>query len=364
MKRDEELDIELEDNVARVIHRPLRQSEVPPFEQVARRADRRASALVALPGAVAVIVLALVVGSALGERRAPGQATPEPATSVSPTSSASAAPSPSTAAMSPNEAAAWQRVRETLPATGPVAMPTWLPANIDRDSVQVRELTKESYLIAYRVNGGSVLTFAMGARSVASAERDTRVSIAVRRSPATLSFAQSVFDNPAAKTARRVQWQEGDRWLRIESEDLRGDDLVYIAWSLDLATAPVPAHSFSRTRTGTCAAADPEATLRAFLSLAGSGDGDAALDCYALTRIEAVGPVIGQGWASLPKASLISLERRPDSGGRAQVLATWNFASDPGGAWSSPPTFFFLLAREGNVYRIAEMATAPLGPYP
>jgi hypothetical protein len=104
--------------------------------------------------------------------------------------------------------------------------------------------------------------------------------------------------------------------------------------------------------------------LRTFLSLAGRGDGNTALDCYALVLIEVAGPSLGQGWANLPKATLVSLERREDSGGRAQLLVRWTFASDPGGAWGSPATMFFLLAREDGVYRIAETATAPLGPYP
>lgn len=370
MKRDEELGIELEERIARVIRRPIRQAAVPPFDQVRRRADRRGPTFLAVPSAVAVIVLAMIVGGALAERRAPGgPSTSQPTPTVSGAGGVLPSPSislsPSTTAMSPVEAAAWQRVRDTLPASGPVAMPTWLPPSIDRTAVEIRELTKDSYLIAYRGDGGSVLIFAMGARPVPSAERDAGVGVRlVRRSSATLSFPQSVFDNPTAKALRRVQWQEGDRWLRIESEDLRGDDLVRVAWSLDLATAPAPAHPFIRGRAGACASADPEATLRTFLTLAGSGDVDAALDCYALERVEVTGASLGQGWANLPKATFISLERRADSGGRAQLLVSWTFAGDPGGAWGSPATYFFLLTQEGGVYRIGEMGTAPLGPYP
>lgn len=373
MKGDEESEFDLEESVARVIRRPIRHTAVPPFDQVRRRADRRGPTLLAVLSAVGVIVLALIIGGALAERRAPGQSTSQPAPTASgaagvvPTPNTSPAPSPSTTAMSAVEAAAWQSVRATLPTSGPVAMPTWLPPSIDRTAVEIRELTKESYIIAYRGDAGSVLVFAMGSRPVPSAETDARVGIKlVRRSPATLSLPQSVFDNPSAKAVRRVQWQEGDRWLRIESEDLRGDDLVRIAWSLDLATAPAPAHplSLSHGRAGACASADPEATLRTFLTLAGGGDGDATQDCYAVELVEFTGPALGQGWASRPKASLISLERRADSGGRAQLLVSWAFASDPGGAWASPPTYFFLLAREGAVYRIAEMGTAPMGPYP
>jgi hypothetical protein len=345
MKGDEQQEIEFDDKVARALRRPLRHVAVPPFDRVRQRANRRRPAIVAVPTAVAVIVLALIVGGALAERRAPGKSTPQPAAVW--------------------EAAAWQTVRRTLPASGPIAVPSWLPPSIDRATIEIRELTAERYVIAYRGDEGRTLVFAMGSSPGPSAGTEAQVSIrGVRRSPATLSLPQSVFSDRSAKGLRRIEWKEGDRWLRIESESLSGDDLVRVAWSLDLATAPPPAHAFTRDLTGTCASSDPEGTLRTFLALAGRGDGNTALDCYALVLIEVVGPSLGQGWANLPKATLVSLQRRPDSGGRAQLLVSWTFASDPGGAWGSPATMFFLLAREDGVYRIAEMATAPLGPHP
>lgn len=283
---------------------------------------------------------------------------PEPTPALNPSSRAS----PSGTLLT--EAAAWQRIRETLPAGSAIAMPTWLPASVDRTTVELREVsaTPVRYEVVYRSVGRPALLFISGALPLPIV--DSGVGIFVRRSSATLNLPQSVFSDPGGPALRRVQWREGDQGLRIESELLRSDDLERIAWSLDLATAPPPAFPYTASRSGGCAASTPEETIRRYVALAGSGGGDAR-DCYAREVIERSGSAASSNWATqAPRATLTELQRRPDVGGRVQLLASWMHVTDPGGPSGQRPTFFFLLGLEDSAYRIFDTATAPLGPHP
>jgi hypothetical protein len=278
-----------------------------------------------------------------------------------PALSPSVAASPATVLLT--EAAAWQKIRETLPAGAAIAVPTWLPASIDRTTVELREISASPvrYQVVYRSGGRPAVLFISEPLPLPAV--DAGVGIHVRRSNATLNLPQSVFNNPAAPALRRVQWREGDQGLRIESDLLSSDDLERIAWSLDPSTAPPPAFPYTGSRGGGCAASTPEDTIRRYVALAGSGSGDAR-DCYAREVIERSPSGIWNSWTTLaPRATLTGLQRRPDVGGRAQLLAIWTHVSDPGGPAGQNPTFFFLLGLEEDAYRIFDTATAPLGPH-
>lgn len=280
----------------------------------------------------------------------------------SPTLTLSVRASPAAALLT--EAAAWQRIRETLPAGSAIAMPTWLPASVGRTTVELREVSASPvrYVVAYRSAGQPALIFI--AQGLPLPPVDAGVGIHVRRSSATLNLPQSVFSNPGGTALRRIQWVEGQQGLRIESELLRSDDLERIAWSLDLATAPPPAFPYTAGRSGGCAASTPEETIRRYVALAGSGSGDAR-DCYAREVIERSPSGLASSWTTqMPRATITGLERRADVGGRAQLLASWMHVSDPRGAAGQHPTFFFLLDLEEGAYRIFDTATAPLGPHP
>jgi hypothetical protein len=359
---DEERDLLREERVARTLRRRLPDGAVPPFSAIEARLERRTSFSIQVVAAVALIVLALAVGAALADRRgavvAPPPATQAP--TVTPTVSPSVRASPVGQLMA--ESAAWQRIRETLPAGAAIAMPTWLPASVDRTTVELREVSANPvrYEVVYLSAGRPAVVFVSEPLPLPAV--DSGVGIHVRRSGATLNLPQSVFRDPAEPALRRVQWREGDQGLRIESELLRSNDLEQIAWSLDLSTAPPPPFPYLGIRSGVCAASTAEETIRRYVALAGNGSGDAT-DCYAREVIERSGSGFSN-WATQPSATMTQLERRPDVGGRAQVIASWTHVSDPGGPAGQHPTFFFLLGLEEGAYRIFDTATAPLGPHP
>ena len=262
------------------------------------------------------------------------------------------------------EAAAWQKIRETLPAGSAIAMPTWLPASVDRTTVELRELSASPtrYEVVYRSGGRPALHFISGALPLPTV--DAGVGIHVRRSNATLNLPQRVFSDPGGPALRRIQWREGQQGLRIESDLLRSDDLERIAWSLDRATAPPPAFPYTGSRDGGCGASTPQETIRRYVALAGSGSGDVQ-DCYARELIERSPSGLGSTWTTqVPRATITGFERRADVGGRAQLLVSWTHVTDPGGPSGQHPTFFFLLGLEDGAYRIYDTATAPLGPHP
>lgn len=87
MRADRGGDIELEERAGRVLSRPVRDALVPPFSEIEARLEQRTSTGLVAVALIAVVVLALVLGNALAQRRArvgePG-AVPTPAASAPP----------------------------------------------------------------------------------------------------------------------------------------------------------------------------------------------------------------------------------------------------------------------------------------
>lgn len=69
MRDDGSRDVDQEERVARVLRRPLRESGVPAFAVIEARLQRRTPLPIVLSTGVAVVLLALIVGNALAERR-------------------------------------------------------------------------------------------------------------------------------------------------------------------------------------------------------------------------------------------------------------------------------------------------------
>jgi hypothetical protein len=262
------------------------------------------------------------------------------------------------------EAVAWTAVRSSHPAV-PIIVPTWLPPTVDRTRAELRELVRDpanpSYAIAYVASSGATVLLALGpATDVAGSGVGTRV----RNSPAVLSFSSDLWSDPSKPSLRRLRWMEGRYVLRIESERFTGEDLLHVAWSLDPTGAPAPANQHARVKIGVCAAqgAPPEETVRRLLSSLGTGDRDAAADCFSLDVL-GQSPVAG-GWADLPRASEVELSQPSALAGRFVVGVSWLFATQPDGPWSLRPHMFFALGLEDGRWRIYEGATAPIGPPP
>lgn len=82
---DEQSDLQSEERVARLLRRPVRDQQVPPFSQVHERVRHRTSGPLVTIAVLGVVVLALVAGSSLAERRGlvgqPGAAPTAPSTS-------------------------------------------------------------------------------------------------------------------------------------------------------------------------------------------------------------------------------------------------------------------------------------------
>lgn len=119
MSRDDELDLEREERVGNALRRPVRDVPVAPFASVSARAQRRTPPVFAAVAGVAVIVLALIVGNALAERResaaAPSSAAPTPVPSVTPSAAISTPPVSTTTPSQPSAA--------PTPTGTPIPMP-------------------------------------------------------------------------------------------------------------------------------------------------------------------------------------------------------------------------------------------------
>ncbi|OLC53623.1 MAG: hypothetical protein AUH85_13820 [Chloroflexi bacterium 13_1_40CM_4_68_4] len=243
-------------------------------------------------------------------------------------------------------------------------MPTWLPASIERSSVEVRDLVAAPnpprYTVVYQSPKGAIV-FALGP---ADPIPGSGIGTVVRGQDASLSFPSTVFADPTRPAMRRVRWSEGPNVLSITSDVFSGDDLLRIAWNLDPFSAPPAAHAFSRT-TGACTAAAPDDTVRLLVSLIGRSKPEAIADCFSDEFLGRSGMGVMSGWADLPTAMLDSIIAPPQSvGGRPMLLVIWTFASDPGGAWNQRQTMFFSLGLDHDRWRIYALGTAPLGPLP
>jgi hypothetical protein len=314
------------------------------------------------------IALLLLVLVSCGQ--APSGATvPSPsATAPSPTELVTPPPSPARtlAARVMSEAQVWAEVRAGLPPGTPVAMPTWLPAPIDRDHVELRDLSADPadprYVVAY-LAGKNEIVFALGQMpEIAGSGYGMRV----RGVPATLTFPISLWSDAATPATRRVRWIERGRVLSISSDTFTGDDLLHVAWSLDPTGQPAPANIYTRLSAGACATAGgaPEDTVRALMMLTGRHQRDAVLDCFANEYIGEYSVGVGTMWADLPEATLRETKQVSVTGGRPIIQASWAFATDPGGAWGDRPTRFFDLGLDSGRWRIHAINSAPIGPPP
>lgn len=259
----------------------------------------------------------------------------------------------------------WTRIRAVFP-TGPVALPTWLPTEVDRSRVELRILrttpTRE-YEVVYRdTTGTSLVNFRLG--SVEPVQESAVSMCCVRGAQATLHLATRLFSDPALPGMRQMRWEEQGRTLSITSERIKGEDVLRIAWLLDRTTAPRNAYLSSHPPSGACASpVSAEGTVATLLLLTGSGNRDALIDCYSSDAI-AVGGLGVASWAGLPATKAATITRGAEIAGRAWVAATWTFTSSAGGPWGETNTRFFLLGREEGVWRIYEVGSAPFSTPP
>ena len=265
-----------------------------------------------------------------------------------------------------SEELVWAEVRAILPPATPVAMPTWLPASIDRSRVELRDLRADPadprYIVAYPA-GSREIVLALGRVPEITG---SGYGMRVRGVPATLTFPISLWSDATTPAMRRVRWSEGGRVLSISSDTFTGDDLLHVAWSLDPTGQPAPANSYTRLSEGTCAKVGgaPEETVRTLLALTGRHQRDTVLDCFANEYIGEASAGVGTMWADLPTATLNETKQVSVTGGRPIIQASWTFASDAGGAWGTRPTRFFDLGLESGRWRIHAINSAPIGPPP
>jgi hypothetical protein len=311
--------------------------------------------------AVAVLILAGVACTAPASQLTASEA---PTPVATPASSATAA---AAVLLIAEEAQVWARVRAQLPSAAPVAVPTWMPASVDRMKVQLRALSANAqdprYSVAYAAANGGEVVLALGPAPDVKVGEESGLGVRVRGVPAVVAFPYSVSTDPAKPALRRVRWQEDGHTLQIASERFSGDDLLHIAWSLDPAGAPAPAQPYTRTKAGACAKPDlrAEDTVRSLVALIGSRDRDAVLDCFASETLGADGTG-WSGWADLPRATGFRLDRVSQFAGRMQVQAGWTFESPPGGAWGPEPVNFFVVGLEEGRWRVFYVWTAGLAP--
>jgi hypothetical protein len=241
-----------------------------------------------------------------------------------------------------------------------------MPLSIDPATVELRALSGDAgdprYTVIYRTEDRREIVFTLGP-APAIAQGESALGVRVRGVSATVAWAYAVDADPTKPASRRVTWKEGRSVFQIASDRFSGDDLLHIAWSLDVGASPSPPHTYVRTKVGACArqGAPAAETVRALLGLVGSHDRDAVLDCFATEQIGAEGTGFS-GWAELPSAANFRVDRQWQFGGREEVQAGWSFSSAPGGAWSPSPVNFFVLGAEDGRWRIHYVWTAGVAP--
>lgn len=255
---------------------------------------------------------------------------------------------------------AWAQVRARLPQGSPVAMPTWLPASLDRDHVAIGDLRGDAadprYIVTYSGAGRSI-ELGMGGAGPGQTSGQSGLGTRVRRSSAVLSFPSSLSFDPSGPALRVIRWQEAGRVLWVSSSTFPGGDLLRVAWELDLASAP--AALYHRVRDGACASTTkPEDTIDRLMALIGSADEDAVLDCFALD-------VGFANWAALPTTTDRAQRTGGFVGGRVYIQGTWTFTSEPV-FWTqgSRASQFFQLGIDGGRWRVFEVGTAAYGSPP
>lgn len=252
----------------------------------------------------------------------------------------------------------WARISAALPPGSPVAMPTWLPATLDRGSVVIGRLSgapsDPRYVVSY-TGGGRSIELGMGGGG--PPDGGSGLGTRVRRSPAVLSFPSILFTDPSAPETRVLKWTEAGHVLWVRTATFPGGDLLRVGWELDETTAPPPV--YVRMKDGVCASATkPEDTVDRLLALIGSRDPDAILDCFALD-------VGYANWASLPTTTDRVVRSLGAVGGRRYVQGSWSFTSEPA-FWTqgAKGNQFFQLGIEGGRWRVFEGGTAAYGSPP
>ena len=289
------------------------------------------------------------------------------APSPSPTMSTGIAASPSPLATSPaaarptptpqlaSEDAAWAAVRAALPSA-PSIRPAWLPDHVDRRTVAY-VVDGASYRVTYNVNGGDrmAVRFGLGPLPPLGPAPVSALGIRVRGVPAAFEFLYSDLSRT------RIAWRENAADLAIEGGEIRGDDLLQIAWALAPSTLPAP-----RARVGSCAPdrAEPDAVIRRLFELAQSGDAAAVADCWSRDRV-ADDTGAFAAWSNLGPTSELEIRYGPRLATRYWVLVTFTFARDPSAFQGPRKSLFYLVGAEEGRWRIFESATAiALAPPP
>jgi hypothetical protein len=287
---------------------------------------------------------------------APVTATVPPMSTTEITSAPTRSPAPNSVL---GEAAAWSRVKSATQSS--VAMPMWLPASIDRASVELRDLvaapSEPRYSVLYRTPQGAAIVFALGP---ADPIPGSGTGIVVRGQDASLTFPSTAFAEPTKPATRRVRWMEGPLVFSITSDTFTGDDLLHIAWNLDPWSAPPPRNAFSRMD-GACGAGTPEDTMRGLVALLGRRDAVRIADCFSDEFLGRSGMGVPSGWSALPSATLDAISPRQPVGGRPVLQVNWTWSANPGGAWNNPQTMFFTLGLDHDRYRIYGLGTAGSG---
>ena len=222
------------------------------------------------------------------------------------------------------------------------------------------------YEVVYVGVGGAQILIALGPYPRQVESGWSGVGTEVRGVGAGLFFSGVLWNDRTAVAPRVVRWEEGRHVLRIESDRFTGDDLLHVAWYLDQSGKPPPANPYTRNKAGSCAKQDaaPEDTVLGLLTLTGRRDRDAVLDCFAMDVIGESGPPSVGNWSSLPTVRSVTIHGAEEIAGRVQITVSWAFAADPGGAWGSSPTRFFLLGPEDGRWRIHATGSMGMGHNP
>ena len=296
----------------------------------------------------------LAVGLALLGCTAPALVVPSPSPTAATEVVASPSPLATSTATRPtatpqlaSEDAAWAAVQAALPAA-PLIRPTWLPDTVDRRAVAYL-VDGSSYRVTYRMNGGDRLGvfFAFGPQPTLLPPPVSMVGIRVRGVPAVFAFPATDF------SSMRVSWREGASDLAIQIGEIRGEDLLQIAWSLD-----PPAPQTPRARVGACAPdrAPPDAVVRRLFELASSGDAAAVADCWSRDRVAEDTSVFAH-WSVLGPTSQLDIRYSSRIAERYWVMVTFTFARDPSAFQGPHKTLFYQVGVEEGRWRIFETAT-------
>lgn len=304
----------------------------------------------------------VAVGLVLLGCTAPGLVAPSPsptaatevAVSPSPLATTIAVARPTATPQLASEDAAWSAIRTALPSA-PSMRPAWLPDHVDRRTVGYA-IGGASYRVTYNVNGGDrmAVRFGLGPLPPLGPAPVSAIGIRVRGVPAAFEFLHNDFSK------MRIVWRENTAEMAIEGGEIRGDDLLQIAWGLAPSTPPAP-----RARVGACAPdrAEPDAVVRRLFELAASGDVGAVADCWSRDRVAEDRGAFA-AWSTLGPTSELEIRYGPRVATRYWVSVTFTFARDPTAFQGPHKSLFYQVGAEDGRWRIFESATAIALPPP